>query len=54
MPSLMTIRLALAITALLLFGLGVRGDAPYLRWAGIAFLGAALVLRFAGRRTPRG
>ena len=54
MPSLMAIRLGLAITALILFGLGIRSEAPYLRWAGIAFLGAALVLRFAGRRTPRG
>ena len=50
----MTIRVSLAITALLLFGLGIRGDAPYLRWAGIAFLGAALVLRLVGRRTPKG
>lgn len=54
MQSLMAIRLGLAITALLLFGLGIRSETPYLRWAGIAFLGAALVLRFAGRRTPRG
>ncbi|HUR92362.1 MAG TPA: hypothetical protein VMY38_06790 [Gemmatimonadaceae bacterium] len=54
MPSMMAIRMALAITALLLFGIGIRGEAPYLRWAGIAFLGAALMLRFVGRRTPKG
>ncbi len=54
MPHIQTIRLALALTALLLFGLGIRSDATYLRLAGIAFLGAALVLRFMGRRTPRG
>lgn len=54
MPRIVAIRLGLALTALLLFGLGIRSDATYLRIAGIAFLGAALMLRFAGRGTPRG
>ena len=54
MPRILAIRLALALTALVLFGLGIRNDAAFLRLAGIAFLGAALVLRFAGRGTPRG
>ena len=54
MPSLMAIRMGLAFTALLLFGLGIRSDSGYLRLTGIAFLGAALLLRFAGRRTPKG
>lgn len=54
MPRILVIRLALALTALLLFGLGIRNDATYLRMAGIAFLGAALMLRFAGRGAPKG
>ncbi|CAN5607832.1 hypothetical protein BH23GEM1_BH23GEM1_01850 [soil metagenome] len=53
LPGLMAIRLGLALTALLLFGLGIRRDAGYLRLAGIALLAAALVLRFVGRSTPR-
>ncbi|MGI9139692.1 MAG: hypothetical protein ACR2GJ_01085 [Gemmatimonadaceae bacterium] len=54
MPRILTIRLALALTALALFGLGIRNDASHLRLAGIVFLLAALVLRFAGRGTPKG
>ncbi len=54
MPRIMAIRLALALTALVLFGVGVRNDASYLRLTGIMFLLAALLLRFTGRRTPRG
>ncbi|MGI8619975.1 MAG: hypothetical protein ACR2L6_12945 [Gemmatimonadaceae bacterium] len=53
MPRLLAIRLSLALTALVLFGLGVNSDSNYLRLAGIVLLGAALILRFAGRRTPR-
>jgi hypothetical protein len=52
-PRLVTIRLAMALTAMVLFGLGIRSEAPYLRLAGMVLLGAALLLRFAGRRTPR-
>lgn len=53
MPRLLTIRLALALTALVLFGLGIQRGSTYLRLAGIVLLGAALILRFAGGRTPR-
>lgn len=52
-PRLVSIRLGLALTALILFGLGVRSDASHLRLAGVVLLGAALLLRFAGRGTPR-
>lgn len=52
MPRLLAIRLSLALTALVLFGLGIRSDATYLRLAGIVLLGAALMLRFVGGRTP--
>jgi hypothetical protein len=53
-PRLLAIRLSLALTALVLFALGIRGDSTYLRMAGIVLLGAALILRFVGGRTPRG
>ena len=39
-------KVALALTAAVLFGLGVRGSHPALRWAAIAFLAAAVILRF--------
>ncbi len=54
MPSIQAIRLAFALTALVLFGLGVRSESSYLRFAGIAFLTASLALRFVGRGTPKG
>ncbi len=54
MPGIQTIRLVLALTALVLFGLGVRSESSYLRFAGIAFLTASLALRFVGRGTPKG
>lgn len=53
MPSRIAIRFGLAVTALVLFGLGIRSESGYLRLVGIAFLAAALLLRFAGRRTPK-
>jgi hypothetical protein len=52
-PRLLAIRLSLALTALVLFALGIRSDSIYLRMAGIVLLGAALILRFVGGRTPR-
>ena len=53
MPYLLAIRLSLALTALVLFGLGIKSDSTYLRLAGIVLLGAALILRFVGGRKPR-
>lgn len=53
MPRLLAIRLSLALTALVLFGLGIKADSNYLRMAGIVLLGAALILRFVGGRRPR-
>jgi len=52
-PRLIAIRLSLALIALVLFAFGIRNDSTYLRLAGIVLLGAALVLRFMGGRTPR-
>jgi hypothetical protein len=39
-------KLTLCLIAAALFGLGVRGSHPALRWAAIAFLAAAVLLRF--------
>ncbi|NUQ11558.1 MAG: hypothetical protein HUU26_04395 [Gemmatimonadaceae bacterium] len=43
-------KLALAILGIALFGLGARFDAAAARWAGIALVAAAWLLRFAGDR----
>ena len=47
-------KLTLALTAAIFFGLGIRGDEPALRWAAIAFLALAVLLRFVDkyRRKP--
>jgi hypothetical protein len=39
-------KLALALTAAILLAWGIRNDDSALRWAGMAFLFIALVLRF--------
>jgi hypothetical protein len=49
-----TAKLALALIAAILFMVGARNEAPQLRWAAIAFLAAAVLLRFVDRlRKPR-
>jgi hypothetical protein len=45
-------KLALMLMAAILLGWGIRTDDAALRWAGIAFLFIALILRFIKR--PRG
>jgi uncharacterized membrane protein len=47
-------KLALMLIAALLLAWGVRTDDSALRWAGIAFLFIALILRFFKPRNPRG
>lgn len=42
-------KLALTLIATILFLLGLRGDSPELRWAAIAFLAVAVLLRFVDR-----
>ena len=42
-------KLTLALIAAILFLLGLRGDSPELRWAAIAFLALAVLLRFVDR-----
>jgi hypothetical protein len=47
-------KLALMLIAAVLIAWGIRTDDSALRWAGIAFLFIALILRFFKRRNPRG
>lgn len=49
MTPLTTAKVALALIAAVLFALGMRSDFPALRWAAIAFLTAAVLLRFFDR-----
>ncbi|HVF39336.1 MAG TPA: hypothetical protein VM939_05500 [Gemmatimonadaceae bacterium] len=50
MTPLTIAKLALALTAAILFGLGVRTDLPALRWAAIGFLTFAVLLRFFDKK----
>jgi len=47
-------KLALMLVAGILLAWGIRNDDVMIRWAGILFLLAALVLRFFKPRKPRG
>ncbi|MFN2635953.1 MAG: hypothetical protein ABR585_02865 [Gemmatimonadaceae bacterium] len=47
-------KLALMVIAAVLLAWGIRTDDAALRWAGIAFLFFALILRFFQPRKPRG
>jgi hypothetical protein len=47
-------KLALMLVAAVLLAWGIRTDDSAIRWAGILFLIAALVLRFFKPRKPRG
>lgn len=53
MTPMTTAKLALALMAAILFVLGVRRDLPQLRWAAIAFLSVAVLLRFLDRNRSR-
>jgi hypothetical protein len=46
-------KMTLALIAAILFGLGVRNESPQLRWAAIAFLSAAVLLRLIDSRRSR-
>jgi hypothetical protein len=50
MTPLTAVKVSLAVAGLLLFGYGIRIDSSLVRWWGIAFVAAAAVLRFVGRR----
>jgi hypothetical protein len=53
MSPITTAKITLAVAAAILFGLGIRNDAPPLRWAAIAFLAIAVVLRFFDKSRER-
>jgi hypothetical protein len=42
-----------ALLGILVFVYGVRADAPTVRWAGVALLAVAFVLRFVDRTRRR-
>jgi hypothetical protein len=46
-------KITLALIAAILFALGVRGESEPLRWAAIAFLALAVLLRFVDRFRKR-
>ena len=50
MTRLTTAKLALAAIGIIVWGYAVRVDDPRLRLVGIAFLAAAVLLRFLRRR----
>jgi hypothetical protein len=54
MSPITTLKLALAVVGVMVFGYGVRADSASIRWAGIALVAVAAALRFVGRRPPRG
>ena len=51
-PVLMA-RVVLILIAAVLLGFGIRTNQSALRWAGIGFLVAALLMRFIGTRERR-
>lgn len=53
MTPITTVRLILTLIAAILIGYGIRTDDPALRWAGIGFLVAVLLLRFFGSKEKR-
>lgn len=50
MSPMTVAKLTLALIAAMLFAYGARVDIPALRWAAIAFLAAAVLLRFFDRK----
>ena len=53
MTPMTTAKLILALIAAILFLLGMRNESPELRWAAIAFLTFAVLLRFVDRFRSR-
>jgi len=51
--TLTRVKLALALMAAILFGYGIRVDSQNIRWAGVALLVVAVLLRFLGPRPGR-
>lgn len=53
MTPIIMARLVVILVAAILLGYGIRTDQTALRWAGIGFLVAALLMRFIGTREKR-
>jgi hypothetical protein len=53
MTPMTVAKLTLALIAAILFAYGARTDVPALRWAAIAFLAIAVLLRFFDRNRSR-
>ena len=49
MSPMTMVKVTLALIAAILFAMGVRGESQPLRWAAIAFLALAVLLRFVDR-----
>ena len=49
MTPIIMARLTVILIAAILLGYGIRTDQTALRWAGMGFLVAALLMRFIGR-----
>ena len=47
-------KLVMGLAGIALFGTGIRLDEPGLRWAGVAIVGLAWLLRFVRRRDAAG
>jgi hypothetical protein len=47
------LKLGLAVAGVILWGYGARADVEWLRWAGIGFLAASVVVRLVFRRRTR-
>ena len=53
MTPMTTAKLTLALITAILFAYGARSEIPVLRWAAIAFLAAAVLLRFFDRNRSK-
>lgn len=50
MKGLTSVKLALAITGIIVFGVGVRFEHPTVRWIGVGLVAAAWLTRFVTHR----
>lgn len=53
MTALVRIKLSLALSGIILFGASIRFEMPALRWAGLACVAVAWLLRFRKPPAPR-
>jgi hypothetical protein len=53
MTSRTTTKLTLALVGMVLFGAGIRFDAPSYRWAGLALVAVAWFMRFWKGPAPK-